>query len=45
MLDEAGDERLFRRNGWYASYSGGYFEGPTEEVAEAQQLITVYNPI
>lgn len=45
VVDESGEERLFRRNGWYASYDGGYYEGPTDEVVEAQQVITVYNKV
>lgn len=45
VTDEAGDVRLFRRNGWYASYSGSELDGPTDEVVEAQQMITVYNTV
>lgn len=34
--------RYFKRHGWYASYSGGYLDGPTEEVRPKQKMITVY---
>lgn len=34
--------RYFKRNGWYASYNGGYLDGPTEEVKPKQKTITVY---
>lgn len=45
VTDADGEERLFRRSGWYASYDGGYYEGPTHEVVEARQTITVYNKL
>lgn len=34
--------RHFRKNGWYASYSGGYLDGDTEEVTPREKLVTVY---
>lgn len=42
VTEADGTERLFRRNGWYASYSGGEYDGPTEEVQPVQKTITVY---
>ncbi|QAU06537.1 hypothetical protein SEA_WILLIAMBOONE_16 [Gordonia phage WilliamBoone] len=43
ITDAAGDVRYFRRNGWYQSYSGGEYDGPTEEVEPAEKTITVWN--
>jgi len=34
--------RYFRRDGWYASYDGGYLDGPTSEVAPKEKVITVF---
>ncbi len=34
--------RYFRRDGWYASYDGGYLDGDTYEVRPAERLVTVY---
>lgn len=34
--------RYFRRDGWYASYDGGYLDGDTYEVKPAEKTITVY---
>lgn len=34
--------RTFKRDGWYASYDGGYLEGPTTEVKAVQKTITVW---
>lgn len=45
VTDADGNERLFRRNGWYASFDGGYYEGPTEEVVEATETVKVYKAI
>jgi len=45
ITDDAGNERLFRRNGWYQSYSGGEFDGPTEEVKPVEKVVTVYKAI
>jgi hypothetical protein len=45
VTDEMGDARLFRRNGWYASYDGGYYEGPTVEVRAVDRLVTFYDEI
>lgn len=40
-----GVTKLYRRNGWYASYSGGEYDGPTEEVKPVQKLVTVYEKV
>ncbi|QAU06538.1 hypothetical protein SEA_WILLIAMBOONE_17 [Gordonia phage WilliamBoone] len=45
ITDDAGNERLFRRNGWYQSYEGGTYDGPTEEVKAVEKTITVFGPI
>ena len=34
--------RYFRRDGWYASYDGGYLDGPTSEVVPQEKVIVVY---
>lgn len=34
--------RYFRRDGWYASYDGGYLDGDTYEVSPREKTITVY---
>lgn len=31
VTSDHGVVRTFKRNGWYASYDGGYLEGPTQE--------------
>lgn len=35
--------RYFRRDGWYASYDGGYLDGETYEVRPQQKLVTFYD--
>ena len=45
ITDEFGGERLFRRNGYYASFHGSDFDGPTEEVVPAQKMITVFEAV
>ncbi|ANA86183.1 hypothetical protein SEA_LOZINAK_19 [Gordonia phage Lozinak] len=45
ITDDAGNERLFRRNGWYQSYDGGSYDGPTEEVKPVQKTITVFESV
>lgn len=42
ITDADGNVRFFRRNGWYASFNGGYYDGPTEEVKPAEKTITVW---
>lgn len=37
-----GTERLFKRNGWYQSFSGGELDGPTIEVRPREKMVTVY---
>jgi hypothetical protein len=34
--------RYFRRDGWYASYDGGYLDGETYEVSPKEKVIVVY---
>jgi hypothetical protein len=34
--------RYFRRDGWYASYDGGYLDTDTFEVKPAEKVVTVY---
>lgn len=34
--------RYFRKDGWYASYDGGYLDGETYEVAPKEKLVTYY---
>ncbi|SIL62772.1 hypothetical protein [Mycobacteroides abscessus] len=40
-----GTERYFRRTGYWASFSGGEYDGPTREVKATQKLVTVYEEI
>lgn len=34
--------RYFRKDGWYASYDGGYLDGETYEVTPQERLVTFY---
>jgi hypothetical protein len=34
--------RFFRKDGWYASYDGGYLDGKTYEVTPKEKLVTYY---
>lgn len=34
--------QYFKRLGWYASYDGGFLDGPTVEVTPKQKLVTVW---
>lgn len=45
ITDSDGGVRFFKRLGWYASYDGGHYEGPTVEVESKQKTITVYEQI
>ncbi|OHU63987.1 hypothetical protein [Mycobacteroides chelonae] len=42
ITDDNGGVRYFRRDGWYASFDGGYYDGPTNEVVEQEKTITVW---
>ncbi|WPH57741.1 hypothetical protein [Mycobacterium phage WXIN] len=42
VTDEAGEERFFRRNGYYASFHGSDLDGPTDEVKQQEKVITVW---
>lgn len=42
---EDGSTRIFRRNGWYASYSGGDYDGPTVEVKPVEKVVTVWEEL
>jgi hypothetical protein len=45
ITDEHDQVRTFKRNGWYASHDGGYYEGPTEEVHGVDKVVTVWEAI
>lgn len=45
QVEDADGTRLFRRNGWYQSYDGGHYDGPTEEVKPVEKTITVFEAI
>lgn len=34
--------RYFRKDGWYASYDGGYLDGDTSEVVPREKTIVIY---
>jgi hypothetical protein len=34
--------RYFRKDGWYASYDGGYLDGDIHEVQPKEKLVTFY---
>lgn len=42
ITDDNGEVRYFRRDGWYASFNGGYYDGPTEEVVAQEKTIIVW---
>lgn len=42
VTDDNGEARYFRRDGWYASFNGGYYDGPTEEVVAQEKTIQVW---
>lgn len=41
-ISDGNTTRYFRRDGWYASYDGGYLDGDTYEVSPKEKVITVY---
>jgi hypothetical protein len=41
-LSDGTSTRYFRRDGWYASYSGGSLDGDTTEVRPAEKVVVVY---
>ncbi|QBP33232.1 hypothetical protein SEA_BRUTONGASTER_10 [Gordonia phage BrutonGaster] len=45
IADDEGNVRYFRREGWYASYDGGHYDGPTVEVRPAEKVVTVFEAI
>lgn len=45
VTDEDGETRYFKRNGWYQSWQGGEYDGPTIEVQAVEKLVTVYEEI
>lgn len=45
IVSEDGSERFFKRCGWYASYNGGYYEGPTLAVKPAEKTIIVWDEV
>lgn len=40
VTDAAGEVRTFKRDGWYASHDGGYYDGPTYEAKPVQRVVT-----
>lgn len=42
VTDAGGNVRHFRRNGYYASFVGSNFDGPTEEVRSVEKLVSVW---
>jgi hypothetical protein len=45
ITDAEGGVRTFKRDGWYQSHDGGYYEGPTTEVKPVEKTITVWEDI
>lgn len=45
VTDESGGIRYFKRDGWYASYDGGYLDGPTTEVKPVERPKIYWEPI
>lgn len=45
VTEPNGNVRLFKRNGYHQSHDGSYLDGPTEEVRETQEVITVYKAV
>lgn len=45
VIDLDGNARIFERNGWYASYDGGHYEGPTVEVSPVEKTVTVWKAV
>lgn len=41
-VSDGNTTRYFRRDGWYASYDGGYLDGDTYEVKPQEKTIVVY---
>ena len=41
-VTNADGERFFRRNGYYASFHGGDYDGPTDEVVAREKTIKVW---
>jgi len=37
-----GVDRLVRKDGWYASYDGGYLDGDLREVQPVERMVTFY---
>jgi len=42
VVDTAGSVRWFRMDGYYASYDGGYYDGPFSEVKPVERMVTFY---
>lgn len=45
LTDGDGNTRLFRRNGYYASFDGGYLDGPLLEVKPVDRMVTFYEEV
>ncbi|WP_099021225.1 hypothetical protein [Mycolicibacterium palauense] len=44
-VENADGTRIFKRHGWYASFVGSSFDGPTVEVKPVQKTITVWEKL
>ncbi len=42
LSDAETTTRYFRKDGWYASYDGGYLDGETREVSPREKTIVVF---
>lgn len=40
-----GDDRLFRKNGYYASHDGSYYDGALEQVEAFEKTVTDYRRV
>ena len=38
-------ERIFKRNGYHASFDGSYLDGPTTEVKSVEKVVTVWQDV
>jgi hypothetical protein len=45
MADCADTVRHFRKEGWYASHDGSYWDGDFAEVEPYEKLVTLYRPV
>ncbi|MEV2222699.1 hypothetical protein AB0E01_22805 [Nocardia vinacea] len=45
VTDAQGNKQLFKRDGWYASFNGGHYDGPTFEVRAVEKNVTFYEKV